>query len=65
MAVIGDKMLLTIILVLLVLSILFGGVGHTHWNFGLAGWSPAGIVLLVLIVLYLTGHLGSCSHLHF
>jgi hypothetical protein len=48
-------MLMIILLVLLVAALAGGGLGHSR--FGYAGWSPAGIVLVVLILLYLTGHL--------
>ena len=48
-------MLLTILLVVLVISLVGGGIGYS--KFGLAGWSPAGIILLVLVVLLLTGNL--------
>jgi hypothetical protein len=48
-------MLLTILVVLLVLSLAGGGWGYSRY--GYAGWSPAGIVLAVLVVLYLTGGL--------
>ncbi len=46
--------MLTILFVLLVLALVGGGVGHSR--FGYAGWSPAGIVILVLLVLYFTGN---------
>lgn len=49
-------MLLTILLVVLVLSLVGGGVGHSR--FGYAGWSPAAIILVVLAVMFFTGHLG-------
>lgn len=48
-------MLMIILFVLLVAALAGGGLGHSR--FGYAGWSPAGIVLVVLILLYLTGHL--------
>lgn len=48
-------MLLTILLVVLVLSLVGGGFGYSR--FGYAGWSPAGVILLVLAVLFFTGHL--------
>ena len=48
-------MLLIILLVVLGLALLGGGMGHSR--FGYAGWSPAGVILLVLVVLYFTGHL--------
>jgi hypothetical protein len=46
---------LILLIVLLALSIGGGGWGHTRY--GYAGWSPAGIILIVLAVLYFTGHL--------
>lgn len=48
-------MLLTIILVLLVLSLVGGGWGYSRW--GVLGWSPAGLVLIVLLIMWLTGNL--------
>ena len=47
-------MLLIVLFVLLALALLGGGYGHSRY--GYVGWSPAGIVLLVLGVLYFTGH---------
>ncbi len=44
-----------LLIVVLVLALAGGGAGHSR--FGLAGWSPAGLILLVLVVLWLTGHL--------
>ena len=49
------RMLLIVLLVVLVLSI--GGGGWGHSRYGYAGWSPAGLVLVVLALLYFTGHL--------
>ena len=34
-----------------------GGGGWGHSRFGLAGWSPAGLILLAFVVLYFTGNL--------
>ena len=48
-------MLLILLVVVLVLSLAGGGWGHSRY--GYAGWSPAGIVLCVLLVLWLTGGL--------
>jgi len=48
-------MLITFLIVVLVVALLGGGVGHSRYGF--AGWSPAGLILLVLGVLWLTGHL--------
>lgn len=49
--------MLTLLIVLLILSAVFGGWGHSR--FGYTGWSPLGIVLVILVVMFLTGHLGS------
>lgn len=46
---------MTILLVLLVVSLVGGGVGHTR--FGYAGWSPAGILVVILAVMFFTGRL--------
>lgn len=48
-------MLTIILIVLLVAALAGGGIGHSR--FGYAGWSPAGIILLIIIVLWLTGGL--------
>ncbi len=44
-----------ILIVLLVLSI--GGGGWGHSRYGAVGWSPAGLILLVLLIMLLTGNL--------
>ena len=46
--------MLTILFVLLVLALIGGSFGHSR--FGYAGWSPAGVLLVVLLVLFLTGN---------
>lgn len=48
-------MLMIILIVLLVLALGGGGLGHSRY--GYAGWSPAGLILLVLLVLWFTGNL--------
>jgi hypothetical protein len=48
-------MLMLILIVLLVLAL--GGGGWGHSRFGYAGWSPAGIILLILVFLLITGRL--------
>jgi hypothetical protein len=53
--------MLTLLIVLLVVSALFGGWGHSR--FGYTGWSPLGIIVVVLVILWATGSLGS-THLH-
>jgi hypothetical protein len=50
-----QAMLLIILVVVLLLTL--GGGGWAHSRYGLAGWSPAGLILLVLVVLWLTGNL--------
>ncbi len=48
--------MLTILLVVLLLLALGGG-GWGHSRYGAAGWSPAVLILVVLLVLYFTGTL--------
>jgi hypothetical protein len=47
---------MTILLVLLVLALLGGVAGHSR--FGYAGWSPAGIVVVILLLWFLFGNRG-------
>ena len=47
--------MLTILIILLVLAALGGGLGHGR--FGFAGWSPAAIIVVVLVLLAVTGRL--------
>ncbi len=44
----------TILLIILVLALLGGGLGHSR--FGYAGWSPAGVLIVILLLLMFTGH---------
>jgi len=46
--------MLTILFILLVVALVGGGLGHSR--FGYAGWSPAGLILLIVLVLLLTGN---------
>ncbi|MBK7826904.1 DUF3309 family protein [Nannocystis sp.] len=48
-------MLMIILLVLLVLAL--GGGGWGYSRYGAVGWSPAGLIVLVLVILLLTGRL--------
>jgi hypothetical protein len=48
--------LLTLLIVLLVIAVLFGGYG-TRRDWGYYGWSPTGLIVLILLVLLLTGNL--------
>ena len=40
----------------LVLAVLFGGYGSTR-GWGYYGWSPVGLLVLILLILLLTGNL--------
>jgi uncharacterized membrane protein YtjA (UPF0391 family) len=46
--------MLTLLLILLVVALLGGAFGHSR--FGYAGWSPAGLLLVIVLVLFLTGN---------
>ncbi len=48
-------MLMIILIVLLVLALGGGGFGHSRYGF--AGWSPAFLILVVLLIMWLTGNL--------
>jgi hypothetical protein len=48
-------MLMILLIVCLVLAI--GGGGWGYSRYGYVGWSPAGLIVLVLVVLWLTGSL--------
>lgn len=47
--------MLTLLIILLVIALIGGGLGHASW--GYYGWSPAGLIVLVLLVLLLMGRL--------
>jgi hypothetical protein len=47
--------MLIILIILLFLALAGGGWGHSRY--GYAGWSPAGLLVLILVVLWLTGNL--------
>ncbi len=49
------RSMLTILIILLLVSLLFGGLGYGR--FGAAGLGPAGILVLILILLAVTGRL--------
>jgi Protein of unknown function (DUF3309) len=48
-------MLFIILVVLLVLAL--GGGGWGHSRYGYVGWSPAGLIVVILLVLFFTGRL--------
>jgi hypothetical protein len=47
--------MMLLLVLLLVVAVLGGGFGHSR--FGFAGWSPAAILVVVLVVLALSGRL--------
>jgi hypothetical protein len=48
-------MLTLLLIVLLVVALAGGGWGYSRYGF--VGLSPAGLILLVVVILWLTGHL--------
>jgi hypothetical protein len=48
-------MLMIILVVFLLLAL--GGGGWGHSRYGYVSWSPVGLILLVVVVLWLTGSL--------
>ena len=49
-------MLLTLLIVLLLISLFSGGYGHSR-GWGYYGWSPLGLLILIILILALTGNL--------
>ncbi len=47
--------MMLILLVLVLLALVGGGLGHSRA--GLKGWSPAAILILIIVVLALSGRL--------
>jgi len=45
--------MLTLLVILFIIALFGGGFGHSR--FGYAGWSPAAILAIVLLVLLLMG----------
>lgn len=48
--------MLTIILIILLLFAIGGG-GWGHSRYGAIGWSPAGLILAVVLIMLVTGNL--------
>jgi hypothetical protein len=46
--------MLMILLIVLVIALLGGGLGHSRY--GYVGWSPAGLVVVILLLMLFTGH---------
>lgn len=49
-------MLLTLLVILLLLALLGGGYGSSR-GWGYYGWSPLGLLILIVLILALTGNL--------
>ena len=49
-----SNIMFTILLIILVLALIGGGLGHSRY--GYAGWSPAGILVVILLFMLFTGH---------
>lgn len=49
-------MLITLLVVLLLLALLSGGYGSSR-GWGYYGWSPLGLLILIVLILVLTGNL--------
>jgi hypothetical protein len=49
-------MLLTLLVILLLIALLGGGYGSTR-GWGYYGWSPLGLLILIVLILALTGSL--------
>ena len=49
-------MLITLLVVLLLLALLGGGYGHSR-GWGYYGWSPVGLLILIILILAFTGNL--------
>ena len=46
-----------LILLIILLVLTLGGGAWGHGRFGAAGWSPLGIIIVLLAILYFTGNL--------
>jgi len=49
-------MLLTLLVILLLVALLGGGYGSSR-GWGYYGWSPLGLLILIILILALTGNL--------
>ena len=52
-----EEWIVLLILLIILLLLAFGGGGWGYSRYGYASWSPAGLLVLILIVLLLTGGL--------
>jgi hypothetical protein len=46
-----------VLLLIVVLLLALGGGAWGHSRYGYVGWSPLGLIVLVLVVLWFTGNL--------
>jgi len=46
-----------VLVLFLVLAVIFGGYGYGRAGWGVYGWSPLGLILLLILILWLTGNL--------
>lgn len=46
--------MMTLLLIVLLIALIGGGLGHSR--FGYVGWSPAGILVVILLVMLFTGN---------
>jgi hypothetical protein len=44
-------------ILILLLALTLGGGAWGHSRFGYAGWSPAGILVVILLVMWFTGNI--------
>lgn len=58
----GRDMLITVLVILSVIALVGGGWGHTRW--GVMGWSPVGLILLIALVLWFTGYIHQGQGFH-
>jgi hypothetical protein len=48
--------MLTLLVILIILALLSGGFGYSR-GWGYYGWSPLGLLILIVLILALTGNL--------
>jgi hypothetical protein len=48
--------MLTLLVILILIALLTGGFGHSR-GWGYYGWSPLGLLILIVLILALTGNL--------
>ncbi len=46
--------MMTLLLIVLLIALIGGGLGHSRY--GYVGWSPAGILVVILLVMLFTGN---------